>query len=210
MMQRLIRGLFDVLVDTFLGLAFARPKTLHGELHFHRQQQQKQRMKISDTEYEKLMARWTERTSQGERPGTVKGGTMAEESKSRFHGKVKVQKGDIEIQVNIFEDSREKLYAELNHAFLKLEKWGESAPKPGATVATATAQPTAVNPGNGGAAATKPVNAPVCQLCSKADRVELISWTDQDTGELKKAWKCQRCKKWVGSKKKQPAEELQY
>ena len=73
MMRGLIRGLFDVLVDTFLGLAFARRKTAHGELHYHRQQQQKRRMKLSDTEYEKLKARWTERTSQGERPGTVKG-----------------------------------------------------------------------------------------------------------------------------------------
>ena len=72
MMKEFTRVLFDVLVDTFLGLAFARPKTLHGELHYHRQQQQKQRMKISDAQYEKLMARWTERTRPGERPATKK------------------------------------------------------------------------------------------------------------------------------------------
>lgn len=122
---------------------------------------------------------------------------MADQPQSRFHGKVKVQKGDIEIQVNIFEETREKVYQELNHAFLTLGKWVESGPKPGAPVATAAAKPAAARAGNGGSAASKPVNAPACQKCGLADRVELIEWTDGDTGEMKKALKCQRCKKWL-------------
>jgi hypothetical protein len=72
-MRRLIRVLFDELGDILLFLAFERKKTMHGELHYHRQQLQIRRMKISDTERDELLARWTERTSQGERPGTVKG-----------------------------------------------------------------------------------------------------------------------------------------
>ena len=72
-MQRLIRILFDELGDILLFLAFARRKTMHGEVRYHRQQQQKRRLKITDTEREELLARWTERTSQGERPGTEKG-----------------------------------------------------------------------------------------------------------------------------------------
>ncbi len=123
---------------------------------------------------------------------------MLEQPQSRFHGKVKVQKGDIEIQVNIFEDTREKLYQELNHAFTTLGKWIESAPtKPGAPVATTAARTTAARTGNGGSTASKPANAPVCKKCSSADMVELIEWADADTGEVKQAWKCQRCKKWV-------------
>jgi len=72
-MQRLIRILVDELGDILLFLAFERKKTMHGEMRYHRQQQQKRRLKITDTEREELLARWTERTSQGERPGTVKG-----------------------------------------------------------------------------------------------------------------------------------------
>ena len=67
-MQRLIRILFDELGDILLFLAFERKKTMPGEIRYHRQQQQKRRLKITDTEREELLARWTERTSQGERP----------------------------------------------------------------------------------------------------------------------------------------------
>ena len=72
-MSGFIRFLFDELVDIFFSLAFARKQTLRGELRYHRQQQKKRRMKISDAQYDELIARFTERTSQGERPGTVEG-----------------------------------------------------------------------------------------------------------------------------------------
>jgi hypothetical protein len=46
--------------------------------------------------------------------------------------------------------------------------------------------------GNGGIA-----NKPVCQECGTDESMELISWKDKVTGELKKAWKCQSCEKWA-------------
>lgn len=131
---------------------------------------------------------------------------MAEEPQSRFHGKVKVLKGDIEIQVNIFEDTREKLYQELNEAFLTLGKWVEAAPKPGAPVAAATAKPTAVNPGNGGAAALRPApkqgaSAPLCIDCG--EECKLVRWTDKKSGQSMSRYKCPHCDTWAP--KKQPA-----
>jgi hypothetical protein len=72
-MQKLFEVLFSELVDVLFLLAFKRPKTMHGELQHHRRQQKERRMKISDAQYEEIKARWTERTNQGERPGTVKG-----------------------------------------------------------------------------------------------------------------------------------------
>ena len=123
---------------------------------------------------------------------------MSEDTHSRFHGKVKVQKGDIEIQVNIFEDTREKVYEELNHAFLTLGKWVESASKPAAPVATAAAKPMAAGPGNGSTAANGALgDAPFCNECGSNDEVELIQWTDKKTHAAKSGWKCQRCKKWA-------------
>ncbi|OGO03887.1 MAG: hypothetical protein A2Y72_03575 [Chloroflexi bacterium RBG_13_53_26] len=121
-----------------------------------------------------------------------------EQPQSRFHGKVKVQKGDIEIQVNIFEDTREKVYQELNHAFVTLGNWLGTTSKPGAAAATAAAKPTAAGPGNGGAAANgTPANAPFCDECGTNDEVQLIHWTDKKTHQPKSGWKCQRCKKWA-------------
>lgn len=55
-MKRLIRILFAELGDVLLFLAFARPKTMHGELRYHRQQLQRRRLKITDTEREELLA----------------------------------------------------------------------------------------------------------------------------------------------------------
>lgn len=132
---------------------------------------------------------------------------MGEEPQSRFHGKVKVQKGDIEIQVNIFEETREKLYKELNEAFVTLGKWVEAAPKPGAPVATAAAKPAAVNPGNGGPAAPSPVpklgaSAPICLECGEECR--LVSWTDKKSHQAMSRYKCPHCDTWAP--KKQPVE----
>ena len=40
-------------------------------------------------------------------------------------------------------------------------------------------------------------NKPVCQECGTDESMELISWKDKATGELKKAWKCQSCNLWA-------------
>jgi excisionase family DNA binding protein len=94
--------------------------------------------------------------------------------------------------------TREKVYQELNHAFVTLGEWVESAPKPGAPVAIAAAKSTAAGPGNGGIAANGAlVNAPFCDECGANDEVQLIRWTDKKTHEAKSGWKCQRCKKWA-------------
>ena len=55
-MRRLIRVLFDEMGEILLFLAFDRKKTMHGELHYHRQQLQNRRMKITDREREELLA----------------------------------------------------------------------------------------------------------------------------------------------------------
>ncbi len=44
---------------------------------------------------------------------------------------------------------------------------------------------------------TRQSHKPVCQECGADESMQLISWKDKATGELKKAWKCQSCDKWV-------------
>lgn len=51
-------------------------------------------------------------------------------------------------------------------------------------------------PGNGnGKPFPKPASEPVCPRCGKSDELELISF--EKDGKPRKAWKCQRCKKWL-------------
>ena len=41
-------------------------------------------------------------------------------------------------------------------------------------------------------------NTPVCADCGTDEAVELITFTDRDTGEQKRRFKCQACGKWLG------------
>ena len=72
-MRKFFGVLFDTLVEVLFLLAFKRTKTMSGELHHHRQQAQNRRSKISDAQYEEIIARWTVRTRPDERPAATKG-----------------------------------------------------------------------------------------------------------------------------------------
>jgi hypothetical protein len=123
-----------------------------------------------------------------------------EQPQSRFHGKVRVQRGDTTIEVNVFDDNRQVVYLEVAQAIAQFS--GDIKP-----VAAAQSKPPTAEPARAAAApspapkstttGTKAANAPVCGDCDLADMVELVSWADKKTGERKKAWKCQRCKKWL-------------
>ena len=123
-----------------------------------------------------------------------------EQPQSRFHGKVRVQRGDTTIEVNIFDDTRNVVYLEVAQAIAQFS--GDIKPVTAAQSKPPTAEPAraaaAPSPApKSTAAGTKAANAPVCEECDLSDAVELVSWVDKKTGERKRAWKCQRCKKWA-------------
>jgi hypothetical protein len=123
-----------------------------------------------------------------------------EQPQSRFHGKVRVQRGETTIEVNVFDDNRNVVYLEVAQAIAQFS--GDIKP-----VTAAQSKPPVAEPARAAAApspapkpaatGTKAANTPICDECDLADMVELVSWTDKKTGERKKAWKCQRCKKWL-------------
>jgi len=49
------------------------------------------------------------------------------------------------------------------------------------------------NPVAGGA-----LNKPCCPDCGNSDSVDLITFTDRETGEHKSRFKCKECGKWLG------------
>ena len=124
-----------------------------------------------------------------------------EQPQSRFHGKVRVQRGDTTIEVNVFDDNRNVVYLEVAQAIaqfsgdIKPAATAAQSESPGAEPARAAAAPTPAPKST--TTGTKAANAPVCDECDLADMVELVTWADKKTGERKKAWKCQRCKKWL-------------
>jgi hypothetical protein len=125
-----------------------------------------------------------------------------EQPQSRFHGKVRVQRGDTTIEVNIFDDTRNVVYLEVAQAIAQFSgdikpvtAAQSKPPTPEQARAEAAPSPAPKSTTTG----TKAANAPVCDECDLADAVELVTWADKKTGERKKAWKCQRCKKWLYS-----------
>ena len=46
--------------------------------------------------------------------------------------------------------------------------------------------------------APKPAaKVPICAVCEAGKgKIELIKWSDKETGEMKQAWKCQTCNTW--------------
>ena len=139
---------------------------------------------------------------------------MNGQPESRFHGKVRVQIGETIIEVNIFDDDREKLYLEIQQAIaqfshdIKPAATAAQSESPRAGQARAAAAPSPVPKPT--TTRTKAANPPVCGDCGLADMVELVEWVDKLTQEEKKAWKCQRCKTWLYPKQTQPVEELAY
>lgn len=123
-----------------------------------------------------------------------------EQPQTRYHGKVRVEIGLTTVEINVFDDNREKLYQEIQQAIaqfssdIKPAAAAQSEPLRAASARAAATPSPAPKPTT---TTTKAVNPPVCGECDLSDMVELVSWVDKTTGERKKAWKCQRCKKWL-------------
>ena len=62
--------MLNELLEILLSFVPARRKSLGSEMRHYRQQQQRRRVRLSDAEYDAILARWTARTRPGERPAT--------------------------------------------------------------------------------------------------------------------------------------------
>jgi hypothetical protein len=122
---------------------------------------------------------------------------MAEQPQTRFHGKVRVQKGETMIEFNIFDDIKENVYLGIQQAVAQFSNDIKPATAAQREIARAE-QARATQPALAPTPAPKPkANAQVCPQCGTAGKLELIYWDDKDTGEPRSAYKCQACKKWL-------------
>ena len=129
---------------------------------------------------------------------------MEDQPQARFHGGVKVQRNGTEIRVNIFENDREALYFEINQAIAQFSGDIRPATQAGRDIRQAEQAAAAKQftppkqQANGTRPQPNPNHSPVCQDCGTVEAVELISFSDPDSGQPLRRYKCQSCKKWLG------------
>jgi len=105
---------------------------------------------------------------------------------TRYHAEVKLSYDAREVRVNIFADTLVEIYRDLANICQQL-------PGPiqnGGHREIANAEGIANQIG------TDANKKPACRTCKSDKEMELVEFTDKETGEVKKAWKCQHCKKW--------------
>ena len=113
---------------------------------------------------------------------------MASQPVSKYHAKVRIDWDGLETELNIFSDSLLDLYRDLNivtHA--TSDDIRDVLDDRAACKAEDAAQSVPALPAS---------DAPACQNCGTAAHMELIEFTDRETGERKARWKCQQCQQW--------------
>jgi hypothetical protein len=130
---------------------------------------------------------------------------------SRYHAEIKVGLAGRECRINIFADTLNEVFKDLGTIVAQLpdstyaseasRELANASNLARARTAAAPAAPAARTP----ATAARPIvtaaspnegELPTCQECGQWDGMELIEFTDKKTGEVRRAWKCQTCKKW--------------
>ena len=113
---------------------------------------------------------------------------MASDPKSRYHAKVRINWDGLETEINVFADSLDEVYHDL-HTIAHV------SPE---NVASALEDPLSLPPERP-EPASLPAGAepaPVCQSCGTRQHMQLIEFTDRETGQPKSRWKCAACQKW--------------
>ncbi len=143
---------------------------------------------------------------------------MTDQPQTRYHGKVRVQVGETLIEVNIFEENREKLYLEIQKAITQFSADIKPATAAQREIARAE-QARAAQPALAPQPVLKPaqpkpspqpqLGVPNCPACRTGNNVEARQFLNADTGEMMERFKCKGCGRWIG-KATPVVEELPY
>ncbi|OGO02664.1 MAG: hypothetical protein A2Y59_06365 [Chloroflexi bacterium RBG_13_52_14] len=136
-----------------------------------------------------------------QQPPAISNGT--EKKLSRLH--MQKHLSEYGLTINIFADTAPELWQLYQQILALIDGTAEQAIETATAAAAARPVPVAQRPaaarvtrpaagaktkGNGGV----PLNAPLCGLCGQP--CTLIRWTDKNTGEQRRAWKCEPCNEW--------------
>ena len=121
-----------------------------------------------------------------------------QEVQTHYHGKVRLQRNGHELEINVFKDTLNEVFLDVQQVIAQFSgdphymSQAQLEIKRAQMLASAPKKPANAKPTAGA------VNTPVCADCGTDEAVELITFTDRDTGEQKRRFKCQACGKWLG------------
>ena len=102
------------------------------------------------------------------------------------------------ITINVFGDTPEEAMQLLVDTMAHIQGNTAKDPVNAAYAQDPQANPARPQPQPGGNGGSGTINRPVCKDCGSSDDLELITFTDQQSGQPKRRFKCQTCKIWVG------------
>ena len=112
---------------------------------------------------------------------------MNGEQKTRYHAEVKIIIEGREARINVFADTLNEIFLDIGTICSQFPQDWMNPAKWEILNAELKAKQLANE---------QHPRTPVCKYCNSDKDMELVEFTDKKTGELRKAWKCQACKKW--------------
>ncbi len=117
----------------------------------------------------------------------------------RYHAEVKVTLEGREARINVFADTLAEIFQDIGTICSQFPQDWMNPAKREILNAERKAEQLRQDghlPPKPSAKSTKSA-VPVCTNCGSQEHMELIKWTDKNTGESRQAWKCQECKEWL-------------
>ena len=118
---------------------------------------------------------------------------------TRYHAEIKVTVLGREARINVFADTLAEIFSDLGKITEQIPDSLAFAAKREIVNAELKAKQTAQEPAKPPKKDAKPAKAdvpPTCNICGMTEHMELIKWTDKQTGAQRQAWKCQNCEQW--------------
>ena len=116
----------------------------------------------------------------------------------RYHAEVKVITEGRDARINIFADTLDEVFMDLNTICCQYPIDGQ--PTPATPAPQPSPKPAPARPAPAPAPAPRPTpnhnKTPECSHCGNNLFMELISFTDKKTGAPRSEWKCQECNGW--------------
>ena len=121
---------------------------------------------------------------------------------SRYHAEIKLTVDGREARINVFADTLAEIFNDLGTITMQVPgDWANGGKREIANAERKAEQLRQAGQLPQTVSKKLPSKAPACPNCGSTN-VELIKWTDRDTGQPRQAWKCQDCKQWLPNGRK--------
>ena len=127
---------------------------------------------------------------------------------TRYHAEVKVMLQGRDVRINVFADTLAEIFRDLGAIVHQCptawvpptdagrELAAAELAHTNSTPAPATAPKATPKPKAQPAAKAPNTATPLCTYCGESESMELIEFTDKQTGKPRREWKCQACNRW--------------